>query len=62
VWTGLVVFFVMTPSDTLSPAFVIVGLVLAGGVYLAYMRLARPHVLDSEPGDDVFGIENEVAK
>ncbi|MGB9307557.1 MAG: APC family permease [Mycobacterium sp.] len=62
VWTGLVVFFVMAPSDSLSPAFVIVGLVLAGGVYLAYMWFARREVLDNEPGDDIFEIDTEVAK
>ena len=62
VWSALVVFFVMAPSDSPGPAFVIVGLVLAGGVYLAYMWFTRRNVLDHQPGEDLVDLELKVTK
>jgi hypothetical protein len=57
VWSALVIFFVIAGSPTLTPVWVIGGLVLAGGVYFAYMWLVKPEVLENEPGEDLFKVE-----
>jgi amino acid transporter len=54
VWAVLVMFIVIAPSSSLAPLWVICGLVLIGGLYLAYLRLAKPEVLEHEPGEDLF--------
>lgn len=54
IWAGLVLFMVIAPSDSLAPVWVIGGLVLVGGLYLAYMWFAKPEVLQNEPGEDLF--------
>jgi amino acid transporter len=62
VWAILVMFIVLAPSSSLAPMWVICGLVLVGGVYLAYLWLAKPEVLENEPGEDLFKLDEEVAK
>jgi amino acid transporter len=61
VWAALVMFMVMAPSDSLAPLWIIVGLVLLGGVYLAYLWFAKREVLDQEPGEDLFDVDHAVA-
>ena len=61
VWAALVMFMVIAPAPSLAPVWVIAGLVLAGGVYLAYLWFAKPEVLENEPGEDLFKLDEEVA-
>ena len=47
-------FVLVTPGDATVPTLIVAGLILAGGVYFAYLRVAHPEVLDTEPGEDIF--------
>jgi hypothetical protein len=58
VWSALVIFFVIAPAPSLAPVWVIGGMVLVGGIYLAYLWVAKPEVLNNEPGIDLFEIES----
>lgn len=60
VWSVLVMFMVIAPSDSLAPVWVIVGLVAIGGAYLAFLWRAKPEVLEHQPGDDLFDIDHAV--
>lgn len=52
---GLVVFILVTPAEALSGVVISVGLLIAGGVYLAYLMIFSREVMETEPGDaDVF--------
>ena len=51
VWMGLVLFVLVTPSESLVPLVVVGGLVLAGGLYFAYLWFFNRSVLETEPGD-----------
>ena len=44
------------------PALVVLGLILAGGVYFAYMMIFNREVLDTEPGVDMFAVEHEATE
>ena len=49
---GLVALFVLvTPAEALVPVLIVVGLLLAGGVYFAYLLVFNREVLETEPGD-----------
>ena len=54
IWEVVVLFVLVTPGDATIPALIVLGLILTGGVYFAYMLLFRREVLDSEPGEDAF--------
>jgi amino acid transporter len=54
IWEVVVLFVLVTPGDATIPALIVLGLILTGGVYFAYMLFFRPEVLDSEPGEDGF--------
>ncbi len=54
VWEAIVLVVLVTPGDATVPTLIVAGLILAGGVYFAYMRIRHPEVLDHEPGEDVF--------
>lgn len=54
IWEVIVVFVLVTPGDATVPTLIVAGLILAGGVYFAYLRIAHPDVLDTEPGEDIF--------
>jgi amino acid transporter len=63
VWVAIVLFVVISPSDSLVPVLITVGLLLAGGVYLAYLWFVKREVLDHEPGEDIFNnVDEEVTK
>jgi amino acid transporter len=51
-WVVAALVFLVTPGDAAIPALVVLGLILAGGVYFAYMLIFHREVLDTEPGDD----------
>lgn len=53
-WVGFVLVVLSTPSDASVSYLIVVGLILAGGIYFAYMWFFRREVLEVEPGDDVF--------
>jgi amino acid transporter len=61
VWEAFVLFVLVTPADAGVPTLIVVGLILAGGVYFAYMMIFNRKVLDIEPGEDVFAAEPKVA-
>jgi amino acid transporter len=51
IWVAFAVFVLVTPADAFVPDLVVLGLVLAGGVYFAKMMIFNREVLDNEPGD-----------
>ncbi len=50
VWVAVALFVLVTPSDATVPTLIVVGLILAGGVYFAKMLIFNREVLDTEPG------------
>ena len=54
VWEAIVLVVLVTPGDATVPTLIVVGLILAGGVYFAYLRIMHPDVLDNGPGEDIF--------
>jgi amino acid transporter len=57
VWVAVVLFVLVTPSNATVPTLIVVGLILAGGVYFAKMLIFNREVLDTEPGIDIFAAE-----
>jgi hypothetical protein len=57
IWVAAALVFLVTPGDATIPTLVVLGLILAGGVYFAYMMIFHREVLDTEPeSDDVVAI------
>src|SRR6195952_1764656 len=52
IWVAAALVFLVTPGDATIPTLVVLGLILAGGGYFAYMMILHREVLDTEPGDD----------
>jgi amino acid transporter len=61
IWVALVLVVLVTPPDAFVPALVVLGIILAGGVYFAWLMIFRRRVLDSEPdgGAAVVAVEAE---
>ena len=51
IWVVAALIFLVTPGDAIVPALVVLGLILAGGIYFAYMMIFNREVLDNEPGE-----------
>ena len=51
IWVAAALFVLVTPGDATVPTLVVLGLILAGGVYFAYMLIFHREVLDTEPGE-----------
>ena len=51
VWSVFVVFALVSPPEALTAVLISVGVLLAGGVYLAYLLMFNREVLETEPGD-----------
>ncbi|MFC4604205.1 APC family permease [Rhodococcus kronopolitis] len=51
VWMVLVLVVLVSPAEAIVPVGIVVGLVLAGGVYFGWMLRFHREVLDTEPGD-----------
>jgi amino acid transporter len=51
IWVAAALFVLVTPADAFVPTLVVVGLIVAGGIYFAYMLIFNREVLDFEPGD-----------
>ncbi|MEU0493933.1 amino acid permease [Mycobacterium sp. NPDC006124] len=62
IWEAFVLFVLVTPGDNTIPVLIVVGLILAGGVYFAYLYFLHREILDTEPGvDDSAGSASDVA-
>ena len=51
VWSVLVVFVLVSPPEALNAVLISIGLLVAGGVYLAYLSMFNRAVLETEPGE-----------
>lgn len=55
VWVAFALLTLVSPPSALVPDLIVVGLILAGGVYFAKMSIFDRKVLDTEPGEpDAF--------
>jgi amino acid transporter len=62
IWVAAAVFVLVTPKSNFVPALVVLGLILAGGVYFAYLLIFNREVLDTEPGVDIFAVAPEMTE
>jgi amino acid transporter len=61
VWSVVVVVVLVSPPEALTAVLISVGVVAAGGVYLAYLWMFNREVLETEPGEvDVVKLDREV--
>jgi amino acid transporter len=51
IWIAFALVVLVTPGDALVPNLIVLGLILAGGVYFAKMWIFDRAVLDTEPGE-----------
>ncbi|MDT5330033.1 MAG: hypothetical protein QOF31_1330 [Mycobacterium sp.] len=51
VWSAVVVVVLVSPPEALTAVLISVGVLVAGGVYLAYLLMFNREVLETEPGD-----------
>jgi amino acid transporter len=51
IWVAFGLFALVSPKAALVPDLIVVGLILAGGLYFAMMWFFNRQVLDTEPGD-----------
>jgi len=51
IWVAAALVFLVTPGDATVPGLVVLGLILAGGIYFAKLMILNREVLDAEPGD-----------
>ena len=63
-WSGwrAALFVLVTPGDATVPTLIVLGLILAGGIYFAKMMIFNREVLDTEPGEDIFAAPAEVTE
>ncbi|WP_018163133.1 APC family permease [Smaragdicoccus niigatensis] len=55
VWSVFVVFILVSPPEALTDVLISVGILVAGGCYLAYLVIFHREIMETEPGDaDVF--------
>jgi amino acid transporter len=50
VWTLIALFALVSPTQARVPVLVVIGLLLAGGAYFAYLFISKRDVLETEPG------------
>jgi amino acid transporter len=62
IWEAFVLFVLVTPGDATVPTLIVIGLILAGGVYFAYLLIFNREVLDTEPGEDIFAATAEATE
>lgn len=51
VWVAFAIFVLVSPSDARVPGLVVLGLMLVGGLYFAYMMIFNRAALETEPGE-----------
>jgi amino acid transporter len=49
-WSVFVVFVLVSPPEALTAVLISVGVILAGGMYLAYLLMFNREVMETEPG------------
>jgi amino acid transporter len=49
IWVAGALFVLVTPGDALVPNLIVVGLIVAGGIYFAKMMIFNRNVLDADP-------------
>jgi amino acid transporter len=57
IWVAAALFVLVTPTSNVVPALVVLGLILAGGLYFAYMMIFNREALDTSSATastDVF--------
>jgi amino acid transporter len=54
IWVAFALFTLVSPSEARVPGLIVLGLIVAGGVYFVAMLVFNREVLDTEPGDDEF--------
>jgi hypothetical protein len=55
VWSVFVVFVLVSPPEALTAVLISGGVVVVGGMYLAYLSMFKREVMETEPADvDVF--------
>ena len=55
VWSTIVVAILVSPPEARTAVLIAIGVLLAGGLYFAYLLVTNREVLETEPGDiDVF--------
>jgi amino acid transporter len=59
IWVGCALLFLVTPGDASIPVLIVTGLIVAGGIYFAYMMIFNRAVLDTEPGEEVVAAASE---
>ena len=62
IWVAAALVFLVTPGDAAVPTLVVLGLILAGGIYFAKMMIFNREVLDTEPGEDIFADPAELTE
>ncbi|MGR7025659.1 APC family permease [Geodermatophilus sp. URMC 62] len=61
IWVACALFVLVTPGDAFVPNLIVVGLILAGGIYFAKMMIFNREALDAEPaGSDAVEGASEV--
>lgn len=61
VWLIAAAFVSIVSAPTMAPILIVVGMLLVGGAYLAYMLAFKREVLDHEPGRDDVRQDSAVA-
>ncbi|CAN5743089.1 amino acid permease [soil metagenome] len=56
IWVIVALVALVTPGDASVSVLIVLGLIIAGGVYFAYMMIFHREVLDTEPGVDSAGV------
>ncbi len=59
IWEAIVLFVLVTPGDASVPVLIVLGLILAGGVYFAILYFFHRDVLEIEPADDSVATTSE---
>jgi hypothetical protein len=52
IWVAAALFALVTPGDASTSVLIVIGLIVAGGVYFAYLMIFHREVLDHEPGEE----------
>lgn len=56
IWVIVALVALVTPGDASVSVLIVLGLIIAGGVYFGYMMIFHREVLDTEPGVDSAGV------
>lgn len=51
VWSAVALFVLVTPSGAAVPVLIVIGLLLAGGLFFLGLLTVRRDALETQPGD-----------